>query len=98
MGTVGNGAVLLLVERLGCILLPLLMKPLIKGELFPIAVSEEEVEVEAEVDSKSEAAALAIALVLAMLTVHIFLIIFTAATPFDTLRAAYNHLQVNRQI
>jgi hypothetical protein len=83
-----NGAVLLLVERLGSILLPLLIHLFIKGEVFPIALSE--VEVEIEVDIKAEAAALALALALAMLTVHIFLIIFTAATPLDTLRAAYN--------
>jgi hypothetical protein len=85
-GTMRNGAVLLLVERLGSILLPLLIHLFIKGEVFPIALSE--VEVEIEVDIKAEAAALALAL--AMLTVHIFLIIFTAATPLDTLRAAYN--------
>lgn len=85
-GTMRNGGILLLVEQLGSVLTPLqeLTKLLIRGGPLLVAESERETGTErgTEADTKAEAAALA------LLTVHIFLIILTAATPFDTLRAA----------
>ena len=80
-GTARNGAVLLVIEQLGRILpqLPELTQLLTKGALLLLLLMAL---AEAEAEAEAEAAALAI------LALQRFLIIFTAATPLDTLRAA----------